>query len=38
MTINQLGKKLEDMYCNAQKGNAVAMIHVFGITYAKEIK
>jgi len=37
MTLNQLGLKLNEMYCNAKKGEAVAMIHLFGITYASEI-
>ena len=38
MTINQLGVALSDMYHNAPKGEAVAMIHLFGIKYAEEIK
>ena len=37
MTINQLGKALSDLYHNAPKGEAVAMIHLFGIKYAKEL-
>jgi hypothetical protein len=38
MTLNELGTKLNEMYNNAPKGNAVAMIHLFGIKYANEIK
>lgn len=38
MTINELGIKLNEMYNNAPKGDAVAMIHLFGIRYANEIK
>jgi hypothetical protein len=37
MTINELGNKLSEMYNNAPKGDAVAMIHLFGIKYADEI-
>ncbi|WP_437368357.1 HTH-like domain-containing protein [Maribacter litoralis] len=37
MDLQELGRKLHDMYHNAPKGDAVAMIHVFGITYANEI-
>ncbi len=38
MTLNELGTKLSEMYNNAQKGDSVAMIHLFGIKYANEIK
>ena len=38
MTLNELGTKLSEMYNNAPKGNSVAMIHLFGIKYANEIK
>jgi hypothetical protein len=38
MTIVELGKKLSEMYENAPKGDQVAMIHLFGIRYASEIK
>ena len=38
MTLNELGFKLKEMYENAPKGDAVAMIHLFGIKYATEIK
>ena len=38
MTLNELGTKLNEMYSNAPKGDAVAMIHLFGIKYANEIK
>ena len=37
MTLNDLGAKLNEMYCNAPKGDSVAMIHLFGIKYSKEI-
>jgi 5-methylcytosine-specific restriction protein B len=37
MTLNELGQKLSDMYNNAPSGDLVAMIHLFGIKYAKEI-
>lgn len=38
MTLNELGSKLNEMYSNAPKGGSVAMIHLFGIKYASEIK
>jgi hypothetical protein len=38
MTIVELGKKLSEMYENAPEGGQVAMIHLFGIRYASEIK
>ncbi|NJB84175.1 HTH-like domain-containing protein [Wenyingzhuangia aestuarii] len=38
MTLNELGNKLSEMYNNAPKGDSVAMIHLFGIKYANEIK
>jgi hypothetical protein len=38
MTLNELGAKLNEMYNNAPKGDSVAMIHLFGIKYANEIK
>lgn len=37
MTLNELGLKLSEMYKNAPKGDAVAMIHLFGIKYASQI-
>ena len=37
MTLSELGTKLSEMYTNANKGDAVAMIHLFGIKYANEI-
>lgn len=37
MTLKELGTKLSEMYNNAPKGDAVAMIHLFGIKYANEI-
>ncbi len=38
MDLHKLGMKLHDMYFNSEDGEAVAMIHLFGIKYAKEIK
>lgn len=37
MDINELGRKLNDMYFNSEKGETVAMIHLFAIKYASEI-
>jgi 5-methylcytosine-specific restriction protein B len=37
MTINELAAALVNMYQNAD-GDKVAMIHLFGIRYAKEIQ
>lgn len=37
MDNKELGGKLREMYTNASKGEAVAMIHLFGIKYAAEI-
>ena len=34
MNINELGTALGNLYHNAPKGEAVAMIHLFGIKYA----
>jgi hypothetical protein len=38
MTINELSSVLKEMYENAPKGDRVAMIHLFGIKYANEIR
>lgn len=38
MTLNELAAALADMYHNAPKGEAVAMIHLFGIKYANELQ
>ena len=38
MTLRELGTKLSEMYNHAPKGDTVAMIHLFGIKYANEIK
>ncbi len=38
MTLNELGNELSEMYYDAPKGAAVAMIHLFGIKYADDIK
>ena len=38
MDIKQLGKELNKMYFKAPKGEVVAMIHLFGIKYAKDIR
>lgn len=37
MTIKELGLALRNLYHNAPKGESVAMIHLFGIKYAKEL-
>ena len=38
MTLQQLGEKLNEMYFKSNDGEAVVMIHLFGIKYASEIK
>jgi hypothetical protein len=38
MDLLHLGKELKEMYLSSNDGEAVTMIHVFGIKYAKEIK
>lgn len=38
MTVNELGKILKNMYDGANRGDQVAMIHLFGIKYAFEIR
>ena len=38
MTINDLGAILNEMYEKAAVGEKVAMIHLFGIKYAEEIR
>ncbi|NIY92026.1 HTH-like domain-containing protein [Vibrio diazotrophicus] len=38
MTLNELADTLSDMYQNASHGDSVAMIHLFGIKYALDIK
>ncbi|HAS6932174.1 TPA: hypothetical protein NGU14_004546 [Vibrio parahaemolyticus] len=38
MTLNDLGTALEKMYRNAPANESVAMIHLFGIQYAEQIK
>ena len=38
MTVNELGKTLRAMYTSAEKGEKVAMIHLFGVKYAQEIR
>jgi 5-methylcytosine-specific restriction protein B len=37
MTLEDLGKKLHEMYFESDEGESVAMIHLFGVKYAKEI-
>lgn len=37
MTINELGRKLMEMYENAPRGYQVANIHLFGVKYADVI-
>lgn len=38
MTKIELAKTLHDMYFNSKDGEAVAMIHLFGIKYAAAIR
>ena len=38
MTKNELGNVLKEMYFNSNRGETVAMIHLFGIKYASDIK
>lgn len=38
MTLNELGETLSNMYQNAPNGDSVAMIHLFGIKYANQIR
>jgi len=38
MTLMELSCTLRDMYDNAPDRDQVAMIHLFGIKYANEIK
>jgi len=38
MTKNKLGEILHRMYTEAERGEKVAMIHLFGIKYAQDIK
>jgi hypothetical protein len=38
MTLRELGKKLEEMYDTAPRGEQVTMIHLFGVKYHNEIK
>lgn len=38
MTIMELGAALSNMYDNAEEGEKVTMIHLFGIKYSKYIR
>jgi len=38
MTVNELSSILWDMYDKAPRGDQTAMIHLFGIKYAEEIR
>jgi hypothetical protein len=38
MTVEQLGKKLKEMYDNAPRKEQVTWVHLFGIRYAEQIK
>lgn len=38
MSVAELGATLSQMYRDAAKGEAVAMIHLFGVKYADEIE
>ena len=37
MTAQELGKELANMYFTAKDGERVAMIHLFGIRFSKQI-
>ena len=37
MDIEELGRKLREMYDSAPHGERTTMIHLFGITYAEKI-
>lgn len=37
-TAIELGERLGSMYHGAERGDAVVMIHLFGILYAEQIK
>jgi hypothetical protein len=38
MTLQQLGQKIKEIYFESREGEAVVMIHLFGIRYASEIR
>jgi hypothetical protein len=38
MTLHELGSALSKMYHESADGEAVAMIHLFGVKYADEIR
>ena len=38
MTLQQLGEILNQMYLGSEEGEMAAMVHLFGIKYAKEIR
>jgi len=38
MTLQELGRILNEMYFNSEDGEVVAMIHLFGAIYAEPIK
>lgn len=38
MTAQELGEMLHEMYVKSEEGEAVAMIHLFGVKYATEIE
>ena len=38
MTLHELGSALSNMYSESDDGEAVAMIHLFGVKYADEIR
>ena len=38
MELEELAEILHDMYFNSEEGEAVAMIHLFGIKYAEDIQ
>ena len=38
MEIEELAEKLREMYCNSKEDEKVAMIHLFGIRYERELR
>ena len=37
MTVQELGKRLSEMYENADDGEKATMVHLFGIRFANDI-
>jgi 5-methylcytosine-specific restriction protein B len=38
MTVSELGAELKSMYHSAAEGDTVAMIHLFGVKFAEQIR